>query len=183
MSNVFFTSDLHFGHESIVDFRRSVHGQDFQDAEDVNIWLMDRWNARVRPKDLVWVLGDVVWGNENLKWLDTLNGTKNLILGNHDLEKGHYFLKGYMSKFKEIYGVKKKYGFVMSHVPIHPNELAYRSWKTNVHGHIHHKEKMLEEPEYINVNVDVNSGFPLTLEEIRERIKDGAEINSGGDTE
>lgn len=172
MSNLLFTSDLHFGHENIVEFRNEVHGTNFRDATDMNEWLVASWNSMVRPRDTVWVLGDVVWGNENLKWLKELNGSKKLILGNHDLERGHYYLKGYMKYFDEIYGVKKKYGFVMTHVPVHPNELQYRSWRNNVHGHIHHKDKMLESPQYINVNVDVRDGFPVTLDRLRMELGD-----------
>lgn len=170
---IYFTSDLHFGHETIVDFRRKVHGQDFQDVNDVNEFLIERWNSVVRsPNDIVWVLGDAAWGYDNFHHFARLNGRKRLIMGNHDMERGNYKIgfKRMMAEFEEIYGMKRKYGFIMSHAPIHPNELQYRNWKTNVHGHIHHFEKCLEEPMYINVNVDVNKGFPLSLEEIREKI-------------
>ena len=174
MANVFFTSDLHFGHENLVTFRNSVHKQGFTCSDDVDEWLIERWNSRIRKRDdIVWVLGDAAWGYDNFHHFARLNGTKKLIMGNHDLEKGNYNIgfKRMMAEFDEVYGVKKKYGFVMSHCPIHPNELEYRNWHTNVHGHIHHIEKCLGEPKYINVNVDVNNGFPLTLDEIREKIK------------
>jgi len=173
MSNVFFTSDLHFGHDNLLEFRREVHNNAFPSyIEDMNQWLIEKWNSRVRPRDTVWVLGDVAWGDENLHYLAQCNGTKNLILGNHDLERGDSKLANYQREFEYIGGVKKKYKFVMSHCPIHPLELEHRNWTNNVHGHIHHFDRCLPEPTYINVNVDVNKGLPLSLDEIRKKIGD-----------
>lgn len=169
MSNVFFTSDLHLGHEGIVAFRNKVHKQDFQSASDVDEWLLERHNARVRPQDTVWMLGDIVWGTEHLPTLEKFNGRKRIILGNHDLERGRDTIDEYMKYFETVHAIKKKYGIVMSHVPIHPESLEFR-WEYNMHGHIHHKELDLKDPRYLNVNVDVNNGFPLSLHEVREAL-------------
>lgn len=174
MSNVFFTSDLHFDHHSLVDFRRGVHSLDFISTNDMNEWLVEKWNSRVRPKDMVWVLGDISWSLHGLEWLKLLNGHKRLVLGNHDTEGRGLKIADYLPYFETIHGAIKKYGVVMTHVPIHPNELCFR-WETNVHGHIHHKERMIDDPRYINVNVDVRNGLPISLEELRQEIKNGKE--------
>lgn len=165
---VFFTSDLHFDHHNLVDFRKGIHNYDFISTKDMNEWIVENHNKVVRKKnDVVWILGDVSWTEHGLEYLKLMNGHKRLILGNHDTERLHIDI--YKQYFQSIHGVLKKYGVVMSHVPIHPQELIYR-WTHNVHGHIHHKEKDLEDERYINVNIDVNKGFPTSLEEIRSEI-------------
>jgi len=52
-----------------------------------------------------------------------------------------------------------KHGAVFSHVPIHPSELAYR-WKYNIHGHIHHRERCIEDTRYYNANIDIQGTRP-----------------------
>ncbi len=57
---------------------------------------------------------------------------------------------------------------VLTHIPIHPNELEYRSWKWNIHGHIHDPKKNNLGPKYYNVNVDVLGNYmPISLDELR----------------
>jgi len=167
MPNVLLTSDLHLDHTNLVQFRNKVHGTSFKDAEEVNIHIMENWNKKVHRKDLVWVLGDVTWSKEGLKWLGAMNGEKRLILGNHDTEK--LSIVDFLPYFTEIHGVVKKYGFVMTHVPIATNGLTHR-WTHNVHGHIHHIERNIDDSRYCNVNVDTRSFLPMALDEVREEL-------------
>ena len=52
--------------------------------------IRDQWNRTVSPDDTVVVGGDLSWGisleeaEEDLKYLDALNGRKILLRGNHD---------------------------------------------------------------------------------------------------
>lgn len=170
MDTVFFTSDLHLGHKKLLDFRNERTGNLFKDVDEMNEWVVKQWNSRVGKRGIVWVLGDIHWGDDVLHLFNEMNGRKRLILGNHD---GHDMRK-FLPYFERIAGVTKKYDLVMSHVPIHPQELCFR-WTTNVHGHIHHIERNLQAPEYINVNVDVRGGLPVSLEEIRKEIEDAKE--------
>lgn len=173
--SIYFISDLHFSHLSFSRFRQEVHPGSFSNINEHDEWLIDNWNSVVRKqRDIVWVLGDIAWNNEGLKRVKQLNGVKNLILGNHDSQR--FKVQEFMRYFSSIHGVIRKYDFIMSHCPIHPNELNYHNWHTNVHGHIHHieKQKKIEEEnpgKYINVNVDILGPKPIRLEELRERIK------------
>jgi len=166
MTQIFFTSDTHFGHKSFLGYRSEVHKKLFPSEHHMNEFLIESWNSVVRPKDIVWHLGDVAWGDQHLHYLARCNGRKELILGNHDKLRAKHYLR----YFHDLHGIVKKYGVVMSHVPIHPQEMQYKNWSTNVHGHIHHKEKLLKEPEYICVNVDVAGAVPISLDEIRSKI-------------
>lgn len=94
---IWFTSDLHWGHVSILYFhplRREACGitlEELQENKETAIakhdaWLIKKWNETVRKKDVVYFLGDFCLKNreytENI--LRQLNGKKFLIRGNHD---------------------------------------------------------------------------------------------------
>jgi len=168
--SVFITSDLHFDHHNLATFRKGIHNVDFISTQHMNEWIVDNHNTLVRKKnDIVWILGDISWSEHGLEYLKNMNGKKRLILGNHDTERMN--ISHFLPYFESIHGVHKKYGFVMSHCPIHENEIKeeYR-WSYNVHGHIHHKEKNIKSDKWINVNIDVTKGYPTPLEEIRARM-------------
>jgi len=131
--------------------------------------MVEHWNEKVKKnKDIVYVLGDVAMNKDSLKWLDLMNGQKRLILGNHDTF--HYDV--YREHFKEVMHFHKAYhGLVLTHIPIHPNELEYRNWSHNIHGHIHDPLKSDLGDKYFNVNVDVIGYQPISLEELRDELK------------
>lgn len=169
-SQVFFTSDPHFQHHNLRELRNKTHNKSFSHVSEVDQWLINNWNSVVRPKDIIWVLGDVAWSKSGLKLLQLCNGHKKLILGNHDTENNKLTIQDYLPYFESIHGIHKKYGLVMSHVPIHPQELENR-WTHNIHGHIHNIAKNIPDPRYINVNTDVRNGTPVHLDDIRKEIK------------
>ena len=83
MGKVFFTSDLHFGHENVLRF----DGRPFATVEEMDAELIRRWNAKVGKGDLVYVLGDFIWKTRNEDapgLIKSLNGQIILIKGNHD---------------------------------------------------------------------------------------------------
>lgn len=81
----FFTSDLHLGHANII----GLCARPFGSVQVMDTALIDRWNAVVRPKDDVWVLGDFCWRSSKAAtgYLERLAGNKHLIWGNHDSEQ------------------------------------------------------------------------------------------------
>lgn len=81
-TNIFFTSDLHLNHENSIKFDE----RPFKDLEDMHESLIRRYNSTVGPKDIVYFLGDLGIGSpQDLgKIIRRLNGTKIMILGNHD---------------------------------------------------------------------------------------------------
>jgi len=78
----FFTSDTHFGHERIIE----LSNRPFRNVAEMNQALIDNWNSVVGPDDHVYHLGDVALGSffESMECLTRLNGTKTLVVGNHD---------------------------------------------------------------------------------------------------
>ena len=169
--STFFTSDLHLGHRKIIEFE--AYARPFDTVEDMNEAIVDRWNKTVNKKDVVWVLGDVVFGVENFQYLDRLNGIKKLVLGNHDT----YPIQRYMQHFKKIQACVKFQDCLLTHVPVHPSQLAYR-FKANIHGHLHSNLVQYTSPfgtphedkRYINVGLEQNNLCPIAWEDIKQRI-------------
>lgn len=162
---VYFTSDLHLGHKNIMTFSQRNHNS----MTEMHEAIVEQWNNTVRKeKDIVYVLGDVCMDISELHWLDQMQGQKRLILGNHD----QFDYNVYKKHFSKVQHFHKDYkGIVLSHIPIHPNELVYRSWKWNIHGHIHDVNKNIPDSRYFNVNIDVVGYAPISLEEVRENLK------------
>jgi len=89
LMNTFFTSDHHFCHANIIRFeplnRIDAHGVMFENVEQMDECLIERWNEVVGVDDLVYHLGNMSYKRETLRAvLPRLNGRKILICGNHD---------------------------------------------------------------------------------------------------
>ena len=157
--NVWFTSDLHFGHNNICKYRTQ-----FKTEEEHRTCLKDNICSVVRPKDILWILGDSVFTEETLDDLKSLPGVKKLIIGNHCAQ--HFDQKLLYDCFKSVHGLFKKYRCWLSHAPVHPDEL--RGY-FNIHGHSHNH--IIDDLRYINICPEHHNFFPRDLSWIREEIK------------
>ena len=81
-SKVFFIFDVHFDHNNIIRFC----DRPYNNLHEMNEELTKNWNETVPEDGIVFILGDFCFGNKHMwrKRIDRLNGTKYLILGNHD---------------------------------------------------------------------------------------------------
>lgn len=85
-SNIFFTSDLHFGHKNVMNFCPCFRG--FNSVDEMDNRLIELWNYTVGVNDEIYNLGDLSFYKDIEKCisiLKRLNGKHTLILGNHDL--------------------------------------------------------------------------------------------------
>lgn len=155
MPEIYLIGDTHFGHKLIARVRG------FSSIEEHDEALIENWNSVVKKRDTVWHLGDVAFGKQNLEKVARLNGTKKLVLGNHD----QYQMSEYMKYFSKIFGIVRYKENVFSHAPVHPNELIYR-WKFNVHGHSHNKEYLPDDDRYFCVTADHIDLTPIRLSDI-----------------
>lgn len=88
--NLYFTSDLHFGHRNVIRFC----SRPFENEKDMESGLIANWNTTVGPKDIIFSLGDFSWftGRHQVKKLvEQLQGEKYFIPGNH-CKEGMYEL-------------------------------------------------------------------------------------------
>jgi calcineurin-like phosphoesterase family protein len=167
MPNIFFISDTHFGHLGVCKFLRSdgiTPLRPWDNIEEMDEALVKNWNSVVKPNDSIYHLGDVVINRRFLATLDKLNGSKRLILGNHDI----FNHSDYTKYFKRLHGSLKIDDFILSHIPLHPDSVPY--WATaNIHGHIHAND--VDSPLYYNVSVENINYTPISLEDLRIQVK------------
>lgn len=171
--NTYFISDLHLGHEKITTFLNDdgERVRPFDNANHVHEYMIEKWNKKVKPNEHVYILGDVVIPRSALPVLDKLHGKKRLVLGNHD----PYKVQDYLKHAERIYGVRVLDGAVLTHVPIHPGSLNDRTWRFNIHGHLHHRVVNLPDgtPDlrYLNVSCEQLDYTPLERQEVIEILR------------
>jgi calcineurin-like phosphoesterase family protein len=135
---IFFTSDLHFGHNNIIKFCN----RPFRDAEHMDAELIKWWNNRVSEADTVYFLGDFAFAGENRirELLTILNGTILIVPGNHDkklvktLNREPIQGVTLLEKIHEITIAGNK--IVLCHFPIDDWNGKFRG-AIHLHGHCH----------------------------------------------
>lgn len=170
--NTFFISDTHFSHNNILQFE--PYYRPFKTLDEHDEVLIENWNSVVKPKDIVYHLGDVVFKKEKMSLLKRLNGDKRLIMGNHDC----YFSMDYLRYFTKLYGCLQYQGFcILSHIPVNPQQLEHR-FKYNIHGHLHSKNVLalvqsfynqVFDGRYINVSCEQINNTPIEWEELKSK--------------
>lgn len=173
-NEVWFCSDLHFGHKNIQKFRPFV-----KDMVDNEQQIISCWKEVVTKHDDVFVLGDAAFTMAALQLFEDLPGRKFLVRGNHD----SCDTSSYLKVFSQVFGLLKYKEFWLSHAPIHPDELR---GKVNLHGHVHYESirkpfyphlhtKQELDPRYFNCCVENHNRLfkrPLVqLKEIRDYLK------------
>lgn len=163
--NYWFTSDTHFFHENIIQYC----GRPFSCAEHMNEVLVDNWNSVVKPNDLVYHLGDVWMGasehRDRAELWARLNGSKRLIVGNHDDIK--YMASGGFFQKIQMWRVWNDRPLLFTHVPIHESSIQERildKGGVNVHGHIHTHAS--PDGPYKCICVEQTNYTPINLEEL-----------------
>lgn len=158
MNKVYITSDHHFGHKNIIQHEK----RPFDSVDDMDVFMIETWNSIVNKNDTVWHLGDFSFQSKSTTKhiFNQLNGTINLIMGNHD--KAHS-----VSWWKEIgfnkvydYAILKNHFTILSHEPAN---VGYSDFY-NIHGHVH--SKTIEIDNYFNASVEANDYKPVLLQPI-----------------
>jgi len=186
--NRFVISDTHFGHTNSWEKFTLPDGsplRPFTSTEEMDETMIERWNAKVKPMDTVYHLGDVVINQKSLHLVSRLNGRKILIRGNHDIFKDKQYTD---VGFEQIHGVRVFVDkFILSHIPLHPDCVTER-FRVNVHGHLHANQVMIDEtlissshtqpgsylqpdPRYLCVCVEQTNFTPLHFDEVEQRIQ------------
>lgn len=169
MTEYFGISDTHFNHDNIIGFC----ARPFATAKEMNEAMIEAWNAHVGVKDEVFVAGDFSYGARREYHMTVedilryLNGTKHLILGNHDLEYKIGDVPGWatVQHYREFKMNKIRY--VMSHYPMETWRNAQHGW-IMLHGHSHGGMKRII-PHRFDIGVDSTQVFhPLPLSHFAE---------------
>lgn len=205
VTEVFFSSDHHFGHERILE----LSGRPFGSIEEHDEAFVANHNQAVNPQGLTIFLGDVALGDRarGLALLSRMNGRKILIAGNHDkcffgASNGHSHVQTYMDagfelvvpwmSFKLPQTAKGRRGreVLLSHFPYdgdsqgedrHSGARLRDEGVPLVHGHVHgeykHRRSQATGAMQINVGVDVWDYHPVSAREVAS-LFDELEVSS-----
>lgn len=165
----FFTADLHFGHNNVVNFKNTdgTKARDFDTVQDMEDAMVQMHNEIVKPTDKVYMLGDIAFNARGLDKVKQMNGIKILVKGNHDQLK----LNKYVDVFKDVRGCHVMNGLVFTHIPIHIDQLG--RFGCNVHGHLHMNRVMQGDkidPRFLCVSVEHTDLKPIEFEDMVDRI-------------
>ena len=181
-TNIWFTSDTHFGHTNIIKFCK----RPWKTTEEMDEALIERWNSVVKPDDIVFHLGDFAFAT-NGRWkeiIQRLNGHIYLIVGNHDEIRypGHQvfdLFEGVTSQL--LLKIDNRYVY-LNHYPFLTYGGVYRNSKNatiQLYGHIHSGPKAegkdisrldMTFPYQYDVGVDNNNYTPVSWQQIQEII-------------
>ena len=178
MSQIWFTSDMHFGHDR--GFVYEPRG--FKSIYENDKAIISRWNEVVAPEDDVYILGDVMLMDNNYgcSCLMQLKGNKYIIRGNHDTDAR---VEEYINRLWNIdevplaqilrYG---KYHFYLSHYPTFTASFTPDAKMSlsliNLYGHTHQQTNFFNNnPFMYHVGVDSHNCYPVNIETIIADIK------------
>ena len=154
------TSDWHLGED-----RFQLMGRPFNTQEEMINVILNNHNSRVKPDDLVYVVGDVCYQKAPLflSYVSKFNGKKILFRGNHDKVFTDYHLSPYFEEIiPEGRGLEIEIEEIPCYITHYPSE--GRQDKFNLVGHIHAAWKY--QLNSFNVGVDVNHFMPVNLNTI-----------------
>jgi len=130
--------------------------------------ILSNCRRLIKKEDIVYLLGDIAASKEGLSLARGIKGRKRIVWGNHDLlplSLYNVYFPG--AEFRMWY----KFGdVVLTHVPVHTQELEYDGPfppRYNIHGHVH--KFTVEDDRYFNASVDVNNWGPVKLNDILSR--------------
>jgi len=176
------TSDQHYGHGNIIKYAV----RPFSSTEEMNETMIRKFNERVKPEDITFIIGDFCFKHpvsqdvdaggrpvKSSQWLERLNGQKIMIRGNHDNNNS---TKTCIDCIHITYAGKR---INMVHKPEHANY----DFPINLVGHVHDKWKFQEYVvngiEHVskdevgvmlNIGVDQNKFYPISLDEALGQI-------------
>lgn len=198
MSEIWFTSDTHFGHVKIVEYqpnRMDEFGLDAPDQiEEMNEAMVEAWNAQIGPDDFVWHLGDFAMGqiDKGLAYASRLNGEIFLVMGNHDRPhpcrgqthkipewEEKYYNAGFVGLSLTERHVLGGVPVIMNHFPYsgdHADEERYTDWRPAdngqvlLHGHVHGLWQI--NGRQVNVGMDAHGGRLLHYDEVVSLVQE-----------
>lgn len=130
MINLFFISDIHFGHDNIIKYAN----RPFIDVKEMNEVIINNWNEVVKDDDLVIIAGDLSLGikkPELAQIMLQLKGKKILIKGNHDkFSNSEYYSMGITIVVDSILMKIANKRVNISHYPYKSGKFNY--WKYTI---------------------------------------------------
>ena len=159
-----------FGHGEMEDGLQETVAAAVEEMDEA---MIQNWNERVRPGDLVYDLGDFSFHNKakTIEILGRLNGEHHFIRGNHD-SGTVASLQDHFASFRDYREIKPGgQKICLFHFPIESfHQVGKGAW--HLHGHCHGNFVDESGMARMDVGVDTNDLRPYHLDEITERLKD-----------
>ena len=166
----YIVADLHFGHENIIKYE----SRPFANADEMNNRLIELWNSVVGNDDLVYVLGDFTLSRRmdvirNL--VNSLNGRKVLIMGNHDTRKPKDYIEcGFEVATRKPMMVEP--GVILMHEPFKDASLIAPNY-IYFFGHVHNNPSIMDDyPNCMCVSVERINYRPIDLDECIRKVRE-----------
>ncbi len=179
--NLWMTSDTHVSHKTLLEKYEPERRKKWSNITEMNEGIIDAHNALVGDNDIVWFLGDCLFGKEHdgIPLFRRMKGIKHLILGNHDHIKDRGL---WLTAFKSIQHYKE---LSVDNNKICLFHFGQRVWNKSHHGSIHlhgHSHGSLP-PHGKSVDVGLDAPWitgkkehrPFNYDEIK-KFMDGREI-------
>ena len=176
---IYYIADCHFFHNAL---NEKMDKRGFSSCEEMNEYMIKKWNDKVTRADTVVVLGDLSLGKveETNELIHRLKGKLCLITGNHDkfitspdFDKSRF---EWIEPYKEIADSQKK--VVLCHYPIPFYNGQYRKSHNGdpktymLYGHVHNTrdealmQKMIEmiaSTPYVPIAAEHESTIPCKM--------------------
>ncbi len=163
----YYIADLHFFHANM---NNKMDHRGFATVEEMNEYMINKWNRKVRKNDEVVIIGDLSLGTaaQTNELLQRLNGRLYLITGNHDRFINQQEFKAsrfnWIKPYEELSDNKRK--VVLCHYPIICYNGQYRTDEEGnpktymLYGHVHdtRDQRLIEQFQAITRNtVTINA--------------------------
>jgi calcineurin-like phosphoesterase family protein len=164
----YYIADCHFFHDALID---KMDNRGFSSVEEMNQYMVNQWNSRIRKQDEVVILGDFSMGNaqQTNEIMDSLNGKLYLIVGNHDnrflrSKEFHRQRLEWVHPYVELHDNNRK--VILCHYPILCYNGQYAINKNGepktymLYGHVHdtHDARLIEQFAEITRNTVIDDG-------------------------
>lgn len=170
----YLTSDWHLFHLNVANYCN----RPYKTLRDMHKGLQSRHNEVVKEADEVWNLGDITMlSSEHVgkvkKEITKFNGTKHLIIGNHDeWRTSSYEKAGFWTIHTAFWFRHGEFTFYLVHDPAKYAIIENDPKAIMLCGHVHNLFKhLLPDKRVINVGVDVWDR-PVSFKEIIDLLKE-----------
>jgi len=165
---MYLTADWHLFHDNV----RHYCSRPYKDINQMHKAMQFDHNQVVSESDEVWVLGDVTMLSSEYvgkvkKEILKFNGTKHLVIGNHDEWRAHSYEKsGFWTIHTAFWFQYGKFTFYLVHDPAKYTIIENDPNAIMLCGHVHNLFKhLLPEKRIINVGIDIWKK-PVSFKEI-----------------
>lgn len=176
MSQIYLTSDWHLNHSR--EFIYKPRG--FNSVYEMNDAIISRYNEVVNSEDDVYVLGDLMLGDndEGIRLIKQLKGNIHVVRGNHDTDAR-------MELYSKCYNIVEitegqffkwnGYHFYLSHYPTLVGNYDDRGLKKgliNLCGHVHTSDPFIDwnKGKIFHVEVDTHNCYPWNIKDIIQNL-------------